>query len=322
MKALVYNSPGKAEVAEVPAPAIGPTEVLIRPRMVGICHSDFDLLFDNYILPFEYPVIPGHEWMGEIVEVGAAVSGFAVGDRVVGECAVSDVDHFGFTMDGAMAELVKADSSWLHLLPDEVSDTVGALIEPFTIAYRATDRIDSSDDVVVFGAGPIGLCSVVAASCKGGRVLLVEPDPARRALGLELGASEAVDPFEDDVVGEIMRLTDGRGASRVIEATGRPSVMAQTLEVASFGGYISNVGINVGDTGEALLGLIVAKSLTIRGQVGSAGVWPAAIRFLGRQNVDLSKIVSRVFPLEESLEALEASKARDLNIKVHVRPQS
>ncbi len=321
MKAFVYTGPGEAEVKEIADPEIGPTEVLVRPKMVGICHSDFDLLDGNYILPFEYPVTPGHEWMGEIVEVGSAVSGFDVGDRVAGECSVADDQHFGFTIDGAMSELMRVESAWLHKLPEGMSDTVGALIEPFTVAYGATDKIDASDDVVVFGAGPIGLCAVVSAAGKGGRVILVEPDAQRRELGKELGASDTVDPMNSDVVQEVMSLTGGKGATRVIEATGRPQVMAQTLLVACYGGYITNIGINVGDTAEALLGLIVEKSLTIRGQVGSPGVWPQAIKFLGRQSVDLSKIVSQQFGLEDARAALDASAARDVNIKIHVRPQ-
>lgn len=321
MKAFIYTGPGKAEVTETPDPEIGPTEVLVKPQMVGICHSDFDLLDGNYILPFEYPVTPGHEWMGEIVEVGKAVTAFAVGDRVAGECSVADDQHFGFTIDGAMSELMKVESAWLHKLPEGMSDTVGALIEPFTVAYGATDRIDASDDVVVFGAGPIGLCAVVSAGGKGGRVILVEPDATRRELGRDLGASDTVDPLNSDVVEEIHSLTYGRGATRVIEATGRPQVMAQTLLVACYGGYITNIGINVGDSADALLGLIVEKNLTIRGQVGSPGVWPEAIKFLGRQSVDLSKIVSRQFTLDEARAALDASAARDKNIKIHVRPQ-
>ena len=321
MKALVYAGPGDAAVIETADPVIGNTECLVRPIQVGICHSDFDLLDGNYILPVNYPIIPGHEWFGEVVEVGTDVEGFKVGDRVVGECSVADDQHFGFTIDGAMATSMKVESSWLHKVPDSIDDTKAALIEPFTVAYGATDKIDASDDVVVFGAGPIGLCAVVSANCKGGRVILVEPDEARRSLAKDLGASETIDPINEDVVKRVMELTGGVGASRVIEASGRPAVMAQTLQIAKYGGYITNVGINVGDTAPALLGLIVEKNLTIRGQVGSVGVWPAAITFLGRQDVDLSVIVSEVFPLEEANQALEASAMRDQNIKIHVRPQ-
>lgn len=321
MKALVYSSPGNAEVIETESPKIGNTECLVRPIQVGICHSDFDLLDGKYILPVNYPIIPGHEWFGEVIEVGSDVGGFRIGDRVVGECNVADDQHFGFTINGALSTEMKVESAWLHKVPDSMDDNVAALIEPFTVAYGATDTIDASDDVVIFGAGPIGLCSVVAASGKGGRVILIEPDENRRQLGIKLGAFETIDPISEDVVARVYELTNGVGASRIIEASGRPSVMAQTLEVAKYGGYITNVGINVGDTATAQLGLIVAKSLRIRGQVGSVGVWPAAITFLGRQNIDLSVIVSQVFPLEKAMEALAASEQRDKNIKVHVRPQ-
>jgi threonine dehydrogenase-like Zn-dependent dehydrogenase len=320
VRALVYSAPEQAAVADIDDPSIGETDCLVKMRRVGICHSDFDLLAGKYILPIEYPIIPGHEWTGEIVDVGSEVTGFAVGDRVVGECSVADDQHFGFTIDGAIADFVRVPQAWLHKLPDTIDDTMGALVEPFTVAYGATDEIDGSDDVVVFGGGPIGLCAVASASAKGGRVILVEPDSARREIGERLGAQIVVDPTGIVVVEKILELTGGRGSTRVIEATGRPAVMAQTLEVAAYGGYITNIGINIGGEPPAKLGLIVEKALRIRGQVGSVGVWPQAIRFLGQTKIDLTPLVSQVFPLDEALAALEASAQRDVNIKIHIRP--
>src|SRR3989337_1653660 len=98
MRAVQFIAPDQAQVADMDEPAIGPDEVLIASRAVGICHSDFELLSGRYIIPFSYPVTPGHEWSGEVVEVGAAVEGLAAGDRVVGECVVGPGgrDHFGF----------------------------------------------------------------------------------------------------------------------------------------------------------------------------------------------------------------------------------
>lgn len=322
MRALVYSAPDDAAVIETADPRIGETDCLVKMRRVGICHSDFDLLSGKYILPIEYPVIPGHEWTGEVVDMGSQVTGFAIGDRVVGECSVADDQHFGFTIDGAIADLVRVPQAWLHKLPDELDDTLGALVEPFTVAYGATDEIDGSDDVIIFGGGPIGLCAVAAAHAKGGRVILVEPDDARAEIGRQLGASLVVNPRGIDVVARLLALTDGRGASRVVEATGRPEVMAQTFEVASYGGYITNIGINVGDVFPARLGLIVEKMLRIRGQVGSVGIWPQAIRFLGRGGIDLRPLVSQVFPLDQATDALAASARRDVNIKIHIRPNA
>ena len=122
MKAIVFTEPHKYEVKSVPDPEIGTDEILLRSKAVGICRSDFDLLAGEYTLPLHWPIIPGHEFSGEIVEIGQQVKGYKRGDRVVGECAVgcgscelctsgfanccSVGDHFGFTIDGAMAEYV------------------------------------------------------------------------------------------------------------------------------------------------------------------------------------------------------------------------
>ena len=125
MKALVFEAPHRAAVAELDAPAIGPDEVLIRSRAVGICHSDFELFEGRYIIPIAYPIIPGHEWAGEVVEVGSAVSDLRPGDAVVGECVVGPGgrDHFGFSINGADADYFKARGEWLHRLPER--STIG-----------------------------------------------------------------------------------------------------------------------------------------------------------------------------------------------------
>lgn len=319
MRTLQFLAPGQAAVVDLDRPVVGPTEVLVRMGTVGICHSDFDLLHGKYILPFTYPVVPGHEWMGTVAETGRHVSGFAVGDRVVGECSVADDEHFGFTYDGALSELFVVPAAWLHKLPDSIDDTVGALVEPFTVAYGATRGIDASDTVVVIGAGPIGLCSVASAAARGGRVIVVEPDPARRDLAAKLGAEHAIDPTTGDLEEHVRALTAGRGADVVIEASGNPAAMASTLLIAGYDGRIVNVGINVGDDHPARLGLIVEKQLTIRAQVGSVGIrWDDVLTFLGRMSYDLSVIVSKRFVFDDALSALQAAEDRRTNIKIHL----
>ena len=105
MKALVFEEPRRAAVRELDVPAIAADEVLVRSRNVGICHSDFELYEGRYIIPVSYPIIPGHEWSGEVAEVGQAVTSLQAGDRVVGECVVNNGDdHFGFSISGANAE--------------------------------------------------------------------------------------------------------------------------------------------------------------------------------------------------------------------------
>src|ERR1700733_5740072 len=136
MKALVINKPGELQVKDLPTPEIAGDEVLVRMRAVGICHSDYELFSGKYIIPISYPITPGHEWSGEVVEAGAKVAGFAVGDRVVGECVIESheqIDHFGFSIDGAYAQYFKARPEWLHKVPAGGSFQKAALVEPFTL---------------------------------------------------------------------------------------------------------------------------------------------------------------------------------------------
>lgn len=320
MKALQFVDVDRVELSEVPQPTPGPGEVVVATRSVGICHSDFELLAGRYIIPFSYPLVPGHEWSGVVAEVGAGVTGFAPGDRVLGECVIGD-DHFGFSISGAAAEYFVARPAWLHKVPDELSDTQAALVEPFSCAYYAAGRadgIDASDTVVVFGAGPIGLGAVAVAATRGGRVVCAEPNQGRWEIARSLGAEEVVDPTADGFVERVMELTGGRGADVVMEASGQPAAMAATFEVAGFGARVVNIGIDVGRSAPARLGLIQSKQLQVRGTIGSPGVWPQTLRFLARSGLDLSAMVTERFDIADAPAAYTAAARTDTNVKVHI----
>src|SRR3954447_21974421 len=319
MKALQYRERGVAMVAELRLPQISDDEVLVAARAVGVCHSDIDLLEGRYIIPFAYPLIPGHEWSGEVVQVGQKATGFAVGDRVVGECVIGD-DHFGFSISGAAADFFVAKPAWLHKLPDSLSWTMGALVEPFSVAYYALLRagsVDASNTVAVLGAGPIGLAVTAASSAMGARTVVVEPSPERRAAAEKLGAAQTVDPGTAE---ELLReLTGGRGADVVVEASGRPEVMASALELVAFQGRIAYIGIDVGREAPAKLGLIQSKELRITGSIGSPGVWPETLRFLEGSGIDLSPLVTQRFATDDAVAALEtAHHPSPTTIKAHI----
>src|SRR4029077_6491991 len=184
MKALVFEEPRQAAVRELDVLTIASDEVLVRSRNVGICHSDFELYEGHYIIPVSYPIIPGHEWSGEVGEVGKGVTSLRAGDRVVGECVVNNGDdHFGFSISGADAEFFVAKASWLHRIPEELSFTQRAFVEPFSVAYSASvaaGGIDASDEVVVIGGGPIRLLCGLAAGAMGGPGGVYEAPEQRR----------------------------------------------------------------------------------------------------------------------------------------------
>lgn len=322
MRALVFSAPREAAVAEVGHPKAGPGEVVVRSRVVGVCHSDLELLAGRYIIPISYPIIPGHEWAGEVAEVGPEVEGLAVGDPVVGECVVGPGgrDHFGFSISGAVAEYFSARAEWLHKLPGHLSFGQGALVEPFSVAYAAVRAgvVDPSDRVAVLGGGPIGLLSAMAAVGRNASVVLIEPRPDRRAKALELGVRQVLDPAAGELRDQALDLTDGQLFDVVIESAGHPDAMAQALTIAGNHARVVYVGIDVGSKVEAELGLIQARSLRISGIVGSAGIWPQAIRFLASGVVDPTPIVTASFPLADAAEALDAASLGSGHIKVHI----
>ncbi len=318
MKALMFQRPGTAEVVEVERPEIAPDEILVASRAVGVCHSDFDLLSGKYIIPIEFPTIPGHEWSGEIAEVGREVASFKPGDRVVGECVIGS-DHFGFSISGAAAEYFKVRPEWLHKLPDELSFAYGALVEPFTVAYYAVQEagnVNASDTVAVLGAGPVGLCCLAAAKGHGANVVVVDPVAERREIATAMGATAVIEPGEG--VEERFAAAAGEAPQVVIEVSGNPAAMASALDLAAFKARLVYVGIETGESAPTMLGQIQSKELTIRGVIGSPNVWPAALRFLARGEIDLGPVITASFPLERATEALEAAQRTGENIKVQM----
>jgi L-iditol 2-dehydrogenase len=322
MKATVFTAKESIKYLDADVPSIAADEVLVKSRAVGICHSDIELLEGRYILPFSYPIVPGHEWAGEVAEVGGDVTGLRKGDRVVGECVVNagGKDHFGFTISGAMAEYFIVKAEWLHKIPDSMSWNMGALVEPFSVAYNATfvGRVDPADRVAVLGGGPIGLMIALAAQGRGAKVVLFEPQEFRRQKARELGIEYALDPASPGDQKKAAQFTDGDMFDVVIESAGHPKAMADALELAGHSARVVYVGITVGGSVQAPMGLIQAKSLEITGIIGSMNLWPQTIRFLSSGVVDPSAIVSDHFAHADSADAFALSRAGGKTTKVHV----
>jgi L-iditol 2-dehydrogenase len=239
---------------------------------------------------------------------------------VVGECVVRTPErlhHFGFSMDGADRQYFNVNPDWLHKLPDSVDDMRGSLIEPFTCGYYAVLRsggTNASETVVVSGGGTIGLVSAAAALGMGARVIVADPIPKRREVAKKLGA-EAIDP-SDRGAEQIAELTGGKGADLVVECAGHDASLAAVFDYVAHDGRISMVGINIGRKIPSVLGLIQLKNLTVRGCIGSPGVWPAAIRFLERTGIDLSPIQTHKFSLNDAVKGFELGQDPKACIKI------
>lgn len=312
---------GIVEVPDAPAPG----HVLVDTSWLGICRSDTELLdgdFDSWV-DISYPIVPGHEWSGVIAAVGDGVSGFAVGDRVVGECVTAHMSWFGLTYDGAGSERFTVLARLLHKVPDSIGDKAAAMVEPFTVAYRALQEagnVDAGDAVAVIGGGMIGQCVALAARAMGAVVVVIEPSDRRRELALQLGADAAIDPTGEEDVATVVRTAADGEVRVVIEASGNGRGIASSYEIAGNNGTIVQIGVTSESRISAPLAQIQAKNLTIRGITGSSGVWPRALRFLERAGIDLSPLASSEFTFAQAAEAFDSSRDPAVTLKVLLRP--
>jgi threonine dehydrogenase-like Zn-dependent dehydrogenase len=273
MRANVFSGPNDIRVQRVPLPHAGPGEAIIRVTLTTICGTDV------HILKGEYAVRPGlvigHEPVGIIAELGAGVTGYSVGDRVLvgaitpcGQCRAclsgqhSQCGHghgceaaggwrFGNTIDGAQAEYVRVPYAQANLakIPPELSDEQVVLLADIAstgFSGAESGRVKPGDSVVVFAEGPIGLCATAGARLMGASLIIgVDTDPRRRAVAKKMGADITLDPLSTDVLSEIRRLSDG-GVDVAIEALGTQETFEQSLRSLRPGGTLSSLGVYSG----------------------------------------------------------------------------
>lgn len=246
MKAAVYRGPNEVAVAEVPKPRAGAGEVILKVHDCGVCGSDLHTV--QYGIGMPPGTVMGHEFCGEICEVGSGVSGYEPGERVAalpfsscGACNLcrqgqgvhcAEIRALGLgDRPGAYAEFVSCDVSTLVRLPDSVSSHQGALVEPLSVGLHGVNRsrVKPGSVCIVMGGGPIGLATLIWCRAKGAAVVLVsEPAAGRAELALSLGATAVVDPGVQSPADKVRELAD-RGADVVFECVGVKS----TLETAT-----------------------------------------------------------------------------------------
>jgi L-iditol 2-dehydrogenase len=339
MKAVVLydKSDGAVEIRDVPMPVIGPEECLVEVKYCGICGSEPHMYHGQLTLLARPPVVLGHEWSGQVVEVGERVAGFAAGDRVTcetaaetcGVCALCrsgsynvcpERRAFGFAVDGAFTRFVRARYQRLHHLPEGVSYEAAAMTEPICVAYNAVaekSRVHPGDVVVVVGPGPVGLfCSQVARLAGAGTVVVTgtRRDGARLELARRLGADLTVDVSEQDPVEVVRGLGDGLGAHLVIDCAGVPPAIQQSLSLVRRNGQVTKIGWSLQPV-NLTLDEIVAKAVTYQGAFSHTWTtWETVLELLRLKKIETEPLISKIWPItrwEEAfhkLEALEAHK--------------
>jgi (R,R)-butanediol dehydrogenase / meso-butanediol dehydrogenase / diacetyl reductase len=273
MKAAVFYGDHDIRVEDVAGPGKpGPGEVLLRPSWCGICGTDLhEYAMGPIVIPSnphplnqsKLPQILGHEFSGEVVEIGAGVVNIAVGQRVsvmpllfCGQCyyCKRGLNHLCVSMAciglsfgwGGIAELAVVPATHVSVLPDDVSDLQGALVEPAAVAAYGVDtaQVSPGDTVLVTGAGPIGALAALYASAVGADVVISEVNPVRAALATSLDIGEVLDPSEIDVAAWIKERNNGIGFDAVIECSGNERALQTALTAVRSAGRVSQTGLH------------------------------------------------------------------------------
>ena len=310
MKALLLTAYGRFELAEMAIPEVGAEDVLVRVRACGICGSDIHGYtgITGRRIP---PLVLGHEAAGVIERVGAAVEGFAAGDRVTldstvycGRCefcrrgevnlcdarTVLGVSCGDYRRHGAFAEFVAVPARILHRLPDGLPFEQAALVEALAVAVHAVGRKVPApgDRVAVIGCGMIGLLTIQVLRARGCRTIAaVDLDARRRDLAMRAGATE--------VHAEIASLSN---ADHVFEVVGHPQTVAAAVRAVRKGGAVTLVG-NLAPEVPLPLQAVVSREITLFGSCASSGEYPEALRLMASGEVDVAPLISARAPLEE-----------------------
>lgn len=313
---------GSVEIREIPRPSIGEDDVLLEVSNVGVCGSDLHQWTADHSWHVEYPVVLGHEFAGNVVEVGSKVLGWREGDRVVSEtAAVIDPNNpmsrqgqynldptrkgFGYGVNGAMTRYVRVPSRILHRVPDHLSMEQACLTEPCCVAYNAVvrnARIEPGDRVVVLGPGTIGiLCAGMARLCGAEVAIVGLPQDAHR---LEIAKQYGC----EIIIGDAKQWAferDGLGCDGVIDAAGASVTLKIALDLVRPSGWISKVGWGPQPLGFNLDAL-VQKNIRLQGSFShNWPIWERVIALLASGRFDVRPIIGGVWPLEEWHDAFE-----------------
>jgi len=342
MKAAVIHDIGDMKVEKVDVPQIKADEVLIKTKVCGICGTDVSMFRGRY-LPVR-PVIPGHEFSGEIVKAGESVGTIKVGDRVtVDENVSCGVCYFckrqqkllcpnlyqvGIHSNGAFAEYVKAPVQNVFKLPREMSYEYAAFTEPLACSIRAVDRagIVTGDSVVVMGDGPIGLALVQVARLDGATMVIdCGHHEYRLKKALEVGADVAVNTAREDPVKKVTELTAGRGADVVIEAVGRLETYQQAFQMVRRGGNLAIMGVPAAGLKMELRPFddMFNKELTLHGSfAGTYDTWIRAISLISTGKFKVGPLLTHKSALDQIPSALILMEKRENGaIKILTSPE-
>ncbi|WP_104087560.1 zinc-dependent alcohol dehydrogenase family protein [Cryobacterium sp. N19] len=334
MKALVYKGPGQKSWEEVPNPAIlQPTDVIVKINTTTICGTDLHIL-KGHVPTVEVGRILGHEGVGTITELGAAVTSLKVGDQVIlscvsacGHCSYCKVGVYshcladegasgtgwilGHLIDGTQAEYVRvpfAETS-VYLLPENVTPQQGTVLSDILPTGHEIGvkygRVKAGDVVAVVGAGPVGLAVIATAGLYGpSRIIAIDLDANRVEEARKFGATDTVVSSETDWKKQVLAMTDGLGVDVAIEAVGIPQTFAMCLDIVRPAGAVANVGVHSKSVDFPLQDLWISNINISMGLVNTDTL-DILLKLVAQKKIVAENFISHTFKLEDIIEAYD-----------------
>jgi L-iditol 2-dehydrogenase len=321
MKALVLEEYNKLVYKEVPVPEIKENEVLVQVKACGICGSDVHGMdgSSGRRIP---PIIMGHEASGVIDKVGKAVIDWSPGDKVTFDSTIYPLNDWytlkgmynlsdnrrvlgvspkEYRQHGAFAEYVVIPEHILYKLPHEVSFIQAAMVEPVAVACHAVELtpISLQDTVAVVGTGMIGLFLIqVLKNSRAGKIIAIDIDDQKLSLASQFGADILFNPQQQDVPGEIQKITNGRGADIVFEAVGNSDTINLSIACIRKGGTVTVIG-NLSPEVSLPLQSVVTRQIRIQGSCAIAGEYPMVLEMMNKGLINIEPMLSATPPLSE-----------------------
>ncbi|MDK2836528.1 MAG: hypothetical protein PWP21_1305 [Thermosediminibacterales bacterium] len=329
MKAVLIKEPGKIEIIEKDIPERKKGEALLKIKYCGICGSDLATYTGNQ--PFAtYPRIPGHEFSAEIVDIDENNVGLRPGMLVTanpyfncGKCypcrkgkvnCCETNETMGVQRDGSFAEYITMPIERIYQ-GKTLSAKWLALIEPFTIGYHAIERgnVSEDDNVLVFGAGPIGIFAMISAKLRGAHVYVTDILDQRLRKALELGADGVINGKTENLEKTVYEITNGDLMDVCVEAAGKPATFLKCIENVSFAGKVILIGNGKKET-TFNHSVLLKKELNVYGSRNSLNNFEDLIDLVAAKDVGLDNIVTNIFIVEKAVDAFESLRHNDGSI--------
>ena len=333
MKAALYKGPNKIVIGEIPIPEPKENEIQVKVGSVGICGTDVHLYkgFKGGSFTIEKDVVFGHEFGGIITKLGSRVpSFFKLGQRVVvepnigcGNCKTCIAGHYvhcengqriiGIHRNGGFAEYTTAPHEKVFAIPDNFSLKAASVFEPFAICVYGIKRapILPGDIVTILGPGVAGLhFTMLSKACGASKVILAGTNPARLALGKKLGADIIINVKEKNLQDEIMRETNGRGSDYVFESAGVQDTLSKMINIAAQRSKICVYSVPIQTIDNVDFAEFLMRDLTMVAAAGAQNTFPQAIKIVSSGIVDIEKVITHAFPLEDIEHAFEVTDKR------------